>query len=152
MIRTALLIAALAAGLVLAGRGPAADVKKDTKESTGKVKGNPPEGKAAPYVHVVIFTLKDGAPEGEAAALVQDAHTLLAKIPSVRRLSAGRPAAKATPVAKKGYTVGLLVVFDNAAGLYEYLEHPIHTEFVRKHSPFLDEKKLNVYDFVNQHK
>ena len=105
----------------------------------------------APYVHAVIFYLKKDAPRGEAGALIKDAHQILTKIPTVRRLSAGRPAEKATPeVAITDFQVGLLVHFDDYQGLQTYLDHPLHTEYVQKHKKYLE--KILVYDFVNQAK
>jgi hypothetical protein len=147
-----LVVAALGLGVVLAARSPAQEQKKDTKDSTGSVKGEPPAGKVPPYVHVVIFQLKKEAPAGEADALIRDSHAMLAKIPSVRRLWVGRPADKATPVAQKEYEVGVLVLFDNHEGLKSYLDHSLHVNFLRKHAQFWDEKKLRVYDFMNQMK
>jgi Stress responsive A/B Barrel Domain len=152
MFRKTLLVAILGLSLALAGHSPAEDVKKDTKESTAKIKGNPLAGKVAPYVHAVIFRLNKDAPPGAAEALIKDSHALLAKIPSVRRLWVGRPADKATPIARKDYEVGLLMMFDNAAGLEEYLEHPLHLQFINKHGKTWDNKKISIYDFVNQTK
>ena len=78
-----------------------------------------------------------------------DAHTLLTKIPSVRGLKIGRPAKKFTPnFAKNDYDVGLLVLFDDFAGLKTYLEHPLHLKYVAKHKDKFD--KVLVYDFNNQ--
>ena len=73
------------------------------------------DGKAAAkeggYAHVVLFTLKKDAPEGALDAVAADAHDMLAKIPSVRHVSVGRPAEKATPMySKKDYHLGLLVL------------------------------------------
>ena len=64
-------------------------------------------------------------PKDEAKALVTDAHEILTKIPTVRGIKAGPPSPKSTPkVAVTDYTVGLLVLFDDAAGLKTYLDHP----------------------------
>jgi hypothetical protein len=101
------------------------------------------------YVHTVIFYLKKDAPKTEVEGLIRDSHKLLAKIPTVRSLSAGRPAAKATPkVAATDYQVGLLVTFDDYNGLKTYLDHPLHTEYLEKHSKHWE--KVAVYDFVNE--
>ena len=109
--------------------------------------------KVAPYVHAVIFHVKKDAPEGEVAALISDAHELLAPIPSVRELRVGRPAEKSTPdLAKKDFQVGLLVLFDDFEGLETYLKHPQHLKYVDKHLNHVDLEKLQVYDFVNQSK
>jgi hypothetical protein len=109
--------------------------------------------KGASYVHAVIFHVKKEAPEEEVPALIRDAHELLAKIPSVRELRAGRPAEKGTPdFAKKDFQVGLLVLFDDFQGLETYLEHPLHQKFLDRHGSHVDLEKLQVYDFVDQKK
>jgi hypothetical protein len=108
---------------------------------------------AAPYVHIVIFRLKPDAPKGQADALIADAHSMLRKIPTVRDLRAGKPAEQATPEhAKKDYQVGLVLLFDDFAGLKTYLDHPLHTQYVDKHLKFVDMQKLDVFDFVNRGK
>lgn len=105
----------------------------------------------APYVHVVIFHLKKDAPSGTAEALIADAYEILAKIPSVRGIQAGKPAEKATPdFAKKDYQVGLVVLFDNFEGLETYLKHPLHQKYVDKHLKHVDDTKLQVYDFLGR--
>jgi hypothetical protein len=116
--------------------------------------GEKSEAKATPrphYVHTVIFYLKKDAPEGESEALIQDAHELLTKIPSVRFLSIGRPAKQSTPkFSVKDYQVGLLVLFDSFDGLKTYLDHPLHLKYVERHAKYLE--KIPVYDFINQKK
>jgi hypothetical protein len=108
------------------------------------------EPKANPsYVHVVVFYVKKDSPAGEKDALIADAHKLLAKVPSVRSIQAGRPAEKHTPnIAVTDYHVALLVMFDNYEGLKAYDEHPLHKEYVDKHLPHIE--KVLVYDFQNQ--
>lgn len=104
-----------------------------------------------PYVHAVFFTLKKDAPAGAAEALIRDAHEMLGPIPSVRELRAGRPAEKDSQnFVQKGYDVGLLVLFDDYAGLETYLKHSQHQKYVEKHLGSLDPEKILVYDFVNQ--
>jgi len=102
--------------------------------------------KPAPFVHTVIFYLKKEAPATEADALIADSQKLLAKIPTVREIRAGKPAEKATPIATKDYQVGLLVLFDDADGLHTYLDHPLHKEYVSNHEKNLE--KVVVYDFA----
>jgi hypothetical protein len=98
-----------------------------------------------PFVHTVIFYLKKEAPGNEADAVIADTQKLLAKIPSVREIRAGKPADKATPIAAKDYQVGLLVLFDDTDGLHTYADHPLHKEFVANHEKNFD--KVVVYDF-----
>jgi hypothetical protein len=138
MFRRLSLLAALVLGCtVLASAARAADQKSSAKSG------------AAPFVHAVIFHLKDGAPKGEVDALVADAHKLLAKISTVRGLWVGRPAEMATPKVARKFDVGLLVLFDDAEGLKKYLDDPLHKEYVEKHLKYVDEEKLAVFDFVN---
>lgn len=103
------------------------------------------------YVHTVIFYIKKDAPKDEADALIKDAYSMLAKIPTVRLLKIGLPAEKATPkLAVTDYQVGLVIFFDNYDGLKEYLEHADHVKYVDKHMKHLD--KIVVYDFINSKK
>lgn len=132
------------AGVLLAGAAvrSAAD-KKD--EAPKKAK--------APYVHTVIFTLKKDAPKDEEADLIADCHEMLAKIPSVRELRAGRPAEKGTPkLAKKDFNVALTIFFDDYDGLMAYDKHELHQKFVKKHLAHVDIDKLLVYDVEDQAK
>jgi hypothetical protein len=109
------------------------------------------EKPSASYVHSVVFYLKKDAPKGAVEGLIADAHSLLAKIESVRGLKVGRPAERATPdVAVTDYQVGLLVLFDDYEGLKRYLDHPKHKEYVDRHLKYVE--KVLVYDFVNQAK
>ncbi len=108
------------------------------------------EGKkdaAAPFVHTVIFYLKADAPSDTADAIVADCHGMLAKIPTVRLLRAGKPAEGGSPPTKKDYAVGLMILFDNAADLKTYADDPLHRKFVAKYLKFFDTSKFAVYDF-----
>jgi hypothetical protein len=119
---------------------PAEKAKSDKKEP-------------APYVHVVIFRMKKDAAKDAVEKAIADCHELLAKIPAVRSVRAGRPAAKGTPdVPKMQYDFALLVLVEDADGLEAYLKHPLHLKFVEKHGPSFDMEKLQVFDFLNQMK
>lgn len=136
----------LLCGMVLALVGAAATLVPAEQAKTD-TKGN------APYAHVVIFRMKKDAPKEAVEKAIVDCHELLAKIPSVRSVRAGRPAAKGTPdVPKMEYDFALLVLVDDAAGLEKYLKDPLHIKFVGKHGPFFDMTKLQVFDFLNQSK
>ena len=104
--------------------------------------------KPAPFVHTVIFYLKKDAPASEADGIIADTQRLLAKIPTVREIRAGRPAEKGSAVVVKDYQVGLLVLFDDAEGMQTYLDHPLHKEFVTGHEKNFE--KVVVYDFVSK--
>jgi len=141
MLRT-LLAAVLAVAVLILGR-----------HATDSPRANAEEAKAkAPFVHTVIFTLKKDAPEGAADSMIKDAHEMLAKIPTVRGVRCGRPAEKPKADAKATYDVGLLVLFDDAAGLKTYDEHELHREYVKKHLKNIEFDKLRVYDFADAKK
>jgi hypothetical protein len=137
-------IAMLALAVLMMGRHAAESPRANAEEVKAKAK--------APFVHTVIFTLKKDAPDGAADGMIQDAHEMLAKIPTVREVRCGRPAEKPKADAKASYDVGLLVLFDDAAGLKTYDEHPLHKEYVKKHLKNIELDKLHVYDFMDAKK
>jgi len=111
------------------------------------------EGKneAHPFVHTVIFYLKADAPSGTADQIVADCHAMLAKIPTVKLLRAGKPAEKSGGVTKSDYAVGLMILFDDAAGFKTYADHELHKKFVAKYRNYFDPKTA-IYDFVDARK
>lgn len=107
----------------------------------------------APFAHVVIFRMKQDAPKDATEKAIADCHELLSKIPSVRSVRAGRPAARGTSdVPKMEYDFALLVLVEDADGLQAYLKHPLHLKFVEKHGLHFDREKLQVFDFLDQAK
>jgi hypothetical protein len=107
----------------------------------------------APYVHVVVFRMKEDAPKDAVEKAIADCRELLAKVPSVRSVRAGRPAAEGTPdVPKMQYDFALLVLFEDAAGLKAYIDHPLHVKFVQKHGSNFNMEKLQIFDFMDQSK
>jgi hypothetical protein len=107
----------------------------------------------APFVHFVVFRMKKDADKDAVEKAIADCHNLLAKIPAVRSVRAGRPSAKGTPdVPKMEYDFALLILVDDADGLEAYLKHPKHLQFVDRHGPAFDMQKLQVFDFLNQSK
>ncbi len=141
MTRTLLLGAALALFGIVAGLAPAQLPKAADK------KIHPP------FAHVVVFRMKKDAPTDAVTKAIADCHNLLANIPAVRSVHAGRPAKEGTPdVPKMKYDFALLVLVEDARGLKAYLEYPMHLEFVKKHGEHFDMEKLQVFDFLNQSK
>lgn len=103
----------------------------------------------ARYVHVVLFYLKSDASPKQAEVLMQDCQKMLGKIPNVRYVWVGPPAKQATPdVAQQDFHVGLVVLFDDYAGLKKYLDHPLHKQFVEKHNRYIE--RVVVHDFLGK--
>ena len=66
--------------------------------------------------------------------LIDDAYSQLTKIKGVRGLWAGKPTASSTSTdANSDYTVALVAVFDDTAGLKAYLKDSVHTKFADKY-------------------
>jgi hypothetical protein len=103
-------------------------------------------GHVASFVHVVLFTLPEDAKPGECDQIIEDIDSTLRTLPTVRHLERGVPADTATrPIVMTDYDVGLLVVFDDKAGLVEYLQHPDHVAFAQKWDTRC---RLRVFDFA----
>ena len=101
--------------------------------------------RGAGLVHVVVLKLKTDSAKTEAQAVIDDTYSQLSKIKTVRGVWAGKPSAKAATAGTADYTVALVFVFDDAAGLKSYLSDPIHTKFADKHLPKWETPL--VYDF-----
>jgi hypothetical protein len=115
-----------------------------------QVDAQTPKASQPPFVHSVVFYLKKDTPPAKVEAMISDCHNILGKIPSVKSIWAGKPSAKGSGNADKDFQVGLMVLFDNDAGLKTYLDHPMHVKLVQTYSPTFE--KVLVYDFENQTK
>ena len=105
-----------------------------------------PVPESAPFVHVVLFKAK--GPDAEAASreLIRDVKEYLSPLPTVKGLWIGRPAPTNTrPIVDANYHVGLLLLFEDQKGLQEYLDHPRHVEFAKKHDTACE---VRVFDFT----
>lgn len=91
--------------------------------------------------HVVFADLADPA---DADELLGDARAMLAPIPTVTAFSAGRHIDTGRATVLSDYDAGIILGFDDAAGLNAYVVHPEHAAFVDKWRPRLT--GLRVYD------
>jgi Stress responsive A/B Barrel Domain len=96
-----------------------------------KADNNAPQ--EAGLVHVVVLKAKSDTKAADIQSLIDESYSELTKIKTVRALWAGRRAEDATPDAMTDYTVSLVLLFDDAAGLKSYLNDPVHTRFTDKH-------------------
>jgi hypothetical protein len=106
---------------------------------------------ASSYVHVVTIPLRPDAPPEAADLVLADVYKHLTRIPSVRVLRAGRPAVKdSKDYVQRDYAIGLLILANDHDGLKEYLDHPLHREFVERNRRYIDFGRLRVFDFVDE--
>ncbi len=100
----------------------------------------------APFVHVVLFKVKAEPRDAVVAELVRDIRAVLAPLPTVKGLWVGAPAPTNTrPVVDANYDVGLMILFEDQQGLQEYLDHPAHAAFARRHDTG---NEVRVFDFT----
>jgi hypothetical protein len=99
----------------------------------------------APFVHHVLFWLKDKEDRESYGRLVA-ALKQLRKVKTVRFLHVGTPSisdiAFEASATDASYTVSYL--FDSMADKEHYLGHPLHTKFVKDFGPILS--KAMIYD------
>ena len=96
-------------------------------------------------VHAVFFWLKEGTSQEQKEKLIEDCNTLLRAVPSVRYVAAGPPVGAGGGAVDGSYGVGLVVHFDDEAGLEHYSKAPRHLEFIQRHKSLWE--KVQVYDF-----
>src|SRR5262245_51899907 len=88
----------------------------------------------APFVHHVLFWLKDKDDRGSFGRLVA-ALKELKKVATVRFVHVGTPSISDIPFEARAtdasYTVSYLALFDSKADKEHYLSHPLHKQFVQ---------------------
>ena len=95
-------------------------------------------------VHHVFFWLKDPASAADRDRLIEGVRTL-AGIPQIRELYVGVPAdTEKRGVVDASWQVSELLFFEDLAAQAAYQDHPIHQDFIRKHSHLWE--KVVVYD------
>ena len=101
---------------------------------------------AQQLIHAVFFWLKRPDSQADRDALVAGLKTL-AEIPEVNSLTVGLPAStESRDVADNSFQVSELMYFDDLEAQSAYQAHPIHQEFVEKHSHLWE--KVIVHDSV----
>jgi quinol monooxygenase YgiN len=77
--------------------------------------------------HVVFYKMKPGATEADELTLVDQARRELAKLPGVTNLRVGRN----LDTSAQGYSLALVMDFQDEAALEAYRVHPEHQSFVK---------------------
>ena len=107
-----------------------------------------PLARSAPFVHVVLFKVRAADREAASAELVRDVREMLAPLPTVKGIWIGSPAPTNTrPIVDANYDVGILLLFEDLKGLQEYLDHPTHVAFAKKHDT---RAEVRAFDFTKK--
>ena len=77
--------------------------------------------------HVVFYKMKPGTTEAGERGLVDQARRELVKLPGVMNLRVGRN----IDASAEGYSIGLVMDFQDEAALEAYRVHPEHQKFVK---------------------
>ncbi len=86
--------------------------------------------------HVVFYRMKPGTTEADEHRLIEMARQTLPRVAGVRNLRAG----KCLAGSEKGYSVALVMDFDDAAALEAYRVDAGHQKFVKETAePFVQE-------------
>ena len=93
--------------------------------------------------HMVLFKMKEGASDEDKQALMAGLRALPAQIPEIRDLCCGIDFSGRS----KGHEVGLVVRFDDRAGLDVYQPHPAHLDFIDKHRHLWSEVMALDFEF-----
>ena len=77
--------------------------------------------------HVVFYKMKLGTTEADERGLMDQARRDLAKLPGVMNLRVG----KSIEASAQGYSIALVMDFQDEAALQTYRVHPEHQDFVK---------------------
>lgn len=94
-------------------------------------------------VHHVLFWLKNPGSKEDREKLLSGMEKLR-DIEPVQAFHAGVPAAIDRPVVERGYSVSLLLIFEDLEGHDQYQTDPIHKQFIAEHAQLWS--KVVIYD------
>lgn len=95
--------------------------------------------------HVVMVWLKAEVSAQQREIIMSSAQQL-AEIPGVMRVQSGLAIASERPIVDDSFSFGINIQLTNAAQLNQYLQHPIHVNYVDTHIKG-NTRKLLIYDF-----
>jgi hypothetical protein len=97
------------------------------------------------FVHHVLFYLKNPGNKADKAKLLEGLN-MLAKVPTIKMVHIGEPAATNRAVIERSYTYSWLCLFDSAADEEAYQKHPIHDDFRNNYATLWE--KVVIYDAI----
>jgi len=101
--------------------------------------------------HIVLFRPKTDLANASRAALADAFLTAVTAIPSVRRARLGRRVTHGRPyeqLMSVDYAYGVILEFDDLAGLQSYLDHPAHGELGARFYEIFDNAAMYDYELL----
>ena len=97
------------------------------------------------FVHHVLFYLKNPNNEADKTKLLEGLNKL-AKVPMIKMVHIGTPAATNRDVIERSYAYSWLCFFDSPADEESYQKHPIHDDFRANYASLWE--KVVIYDAI----
>ena len=113
--------------------------------AAGVTAGLPATAPKETFVHHVLFYLKNPGNEADKAKLLEGLN-MLAKVPTIKMVHIGTPAATNRAVIERSYAYSWLCLFDSAADEEVYQKHPIHDDFRNNYATLWE--KVVIYDAI----
>lgn len=100
------------------------------------------------FYHIVYFWVKPGTSSERVQQLMDDCHSYLGSIKTVRELHVGTPAGTPREVVDNSFAVNLIVRFDDKAGHDYYQEIETHNQFIDRNVEIWE--RVQVYDMIKK--
>ncbi|WP_217595807.1 Dabb family protein [Cohnella sp. GbtcB17] len=98
------------------------------------------------FEHIVLLKFKPNVSTEVKEDAVKRAHDFKGKIPGVVGLSAGINITEEVEHAQ-GFTLGIRVTFEDQPACRDYIQHPLHQQFLQFIGPFVDGIVVMDYSF-----
>jgi len=89
------------------------------------------------FEHIVLLKLKSDVTADQQEDVVKLAQAFKGKIPGIVDLSVGINVTEEVEH-KQGYTLGIRVTFENRQACRDYVQHPLHQNFLQSVGPFVE--------------
>ncbi|CAM4407453.1 MAG: Dabb family protein [Paenibacillus macerans] len=89
------------------------------------------------FEHIVLLKLKSNVSIDQQEDAVKRVHAFRGNIPGIVDLSAGVNVTGETEH-MQGFTLGIRVTFENQQACRDYIQHPLHQNFLQSIGPFAE--------------
>lgn len=89
------------------------------------------------FEHIVLLKLKSNVPADQQEDVAKRAQAFKGAIPGIVDLSAGINVTEEVEHSQ-GYTLGIRVTFENQQACRDYVQHPLHQNFLQSVGPLVE--------------